>query len=425
MRRYLLLASVLILLPTVSSARTWYILPDGSGDAPTIQEGINRAEVGDTVLVGPGTYYENIEFMGRDIVVKSEMGPEVTTIDGSHKEDSVVKIWKGETRATVLEGLTITGGTGYGYETGNHYGGGVFCRDSSPQIVNNHIIKNGFSTNGFGGGIAVLTSIEQTTLASPVLTENVIAMNSSGQNGGGIGVIKSDSKIVGNTVQGNECRADGAGLWIWQYEGRASVIDNRFVANIAGDHGGGAYVCQYWHGGPYEIIGNLFMKNRTKGTGFFGDTGSGGGLALLSISGQVVYNTFVENDGTHLRRYGGGGVLFWQTDTRLIFSNNIVARNIECGVACWDSDATVGVNLFWQNEGGDLGGGERQCPELWTATQIFADPLFCNPALEDYQVAQSSPAMGGTEVLGAFDTPGCEEVPVRVTTWGRLKSMYR
>src|SRR5207249_11972489 len=49
---------------------------------PTIQAAINAASNGDTVLVAPGTYHENINFMGKGITVTSSGGPSVTTIDG-------------------------------------------------------------------------------------------------------------------------------------------------------------------------------------------------------------------------------------------------------------------------------------------------------------------------------------------------------
>src|SRR4030081_3664850 len=52
-------------------------------DQPTIQAGINAAINGDTVLVSPGTYFENINFNGKAITVKSSAGPAVTIIDGS------------------------------------------------------------------------------------------------------------------------------------------------------------------------------------------------------------------------------------------------------------------------------------------------------------------------------------------------------
>ena len=66
--------------PRPASPRTWYIQNDGSGDAPIVQAGIDSAAVGDTVLVGPGTYLENLSIVGKDLVLKSEMGPEATIL---------------------------------------------------------------------------------------------------------------------------------------------------------------------------------------------------------------------------------------------------------------------------------------------------------------------------------------------------------
>src|SRR3984893_10821563 len=77
------------------------------GDAATIQAGINAASGGDTVLVAPGTYVENIDFKGKAITVTSSGGPTNTTIDGGQK-GIVVNFANNETRASVINGFTIT-----------------------------------------------------------------------------------------------------------------------------------------------------------------------------------------------------------------------------------------------------------------------------------------------------------------------------
>src|SRR5438309_7516139 len=57
---------------------------------PTIQAAINAASNGDTILVAPGTYRENINFMGKAITVTSSGGPAVTTINGSARGTVVI-----------------------------------------------------------------------------------------------------------------------------------------------------------------------------------------------------------------------------------------------------------------------------------------------------------------------------------------------
>jgi hypothetical protein len=77
---------------------------------PTIQEAIDAADYGDTALVAPGTYSENINFREKAITVKSENGrPEDTIIDGRNA-DSVVTFTSGEGRLSILNGFTLQNG---------------------------------------------------------------------------------------------------------------------------------------------------------------------------------------------------------------------------------------------------------------------------------------------------------------------------
>jgi hypothetical protein len=82
------LVSVCLLLsvlatPAVTAAGTLRV----PGDYSTIQLAINAATHGDTVLVAPGVYFELINFGGKNITVASELGPDVTIIDGNISVD--------------------------------------------------------------------------------------------------------------------------------------------------------------------------------------------------------------------------------------------------------------------------------------------------------------------------------------------------
>jgi hypothetical protein len=50
--------ALIVYLPSLGSAKTWYVHPDST--LSKIQVALNMCGNGDTVLVGPGTYYDNI-----------------------------------------------------------------------------------------------------------------------------------------------------------------------------------------------------------------------------------------------------------------------------------------------------------------------------------------------------------------------------
>ncbi len=58
---------------------TWTV----PGNFSTIQAAINAASSGDTILVGPGTYTQSLEFGGKNITLESTAGPASTIIHPS------------------------------------------------------------------------------------------------------------------------------------------------------------------------------------------------------------------------------------------------------------------------------------------------------------------------------------------------------
>jgi len=135
--RFLIIIMFLISLYPASSA-TIINIP---ADWPTIQQGIDASADRDTVLVQPGTYVENINFNGHNIVLGSLF---LTTGDTSYirrtiidggRTERVVAFTSGEDNSTLLAGFTITNGKA-------RLGAGIYCLSSSPVIANNVIANN-------------------------------------------------------------------------------------------------------------------------------------------------------------------------------------------------------------------------------------------------------------------------------------------
>jgi len=135
-------------------------------DIDSIQGGIDLAVNGDTVLVQPGIYYENINFNGKNIVVGSLT---LTTGDTSYisqtviegdSSGSVVTLKNGEDSTAILYGFLVTHGSGTGsgpYISDPKQGGGIYIENSNPTVNNVYVVSN--SLDGWcisqGGGIYI------------------------------------------------------------------------------------------------------------------------------------------------------------------------------------------------------------------------------------------------------------------------------
>ncbi len=227
-------------------------------DQPTVQAGIQAAAAGDTVLVAPGTYFENLDFLGKAITVTSQGGEAVTILDGGSKAP-VVTFKSGETRSAVLSHFTIRHG-GPNEETYFTFGmGGVNVVNSQPSILNNIITQN----NCWG----IVTGA-----AAPLIQNNEISKTLSPDYGCGFGSgaaiyvggdlqpytagsagVRTPAQILGNVIEDNTRSglADaggngGAGVAVW---GGSPLIANNIIRNNASPGGsGGAINVQYGAG---------------------------------------------------------------------------------------------------------------------------------------------------------------------------------
>ncbi|MBC8309201.1 MAG: hypothetical protein H8E83_01650 [Planctomycetes bacterium] len=132
------------------------------GDYATIGEAIEACGTGDSILVMPGTYAENIDYDGRGISITSTSGPDLTVIDGS-ANGSVVWMYGEPSQSTVLDGFTLQNGN-------NPIGGGILT-DGSP-VITNCIIKDNVAQ--IGGGVYHL----QNGTTGPEISDSQFCNNS-------------------------------------------------------------------------------------------------------------------------------------------------------------------------------------------------------------------------------------------------------
>ncbi len=202
LRIWLTMCSFLPALVSAATGATLYVNTDGSGGAYTsIQAAINAAKPGDQIEVAAGVYKEAIVFGGKAIRLYSKGGPAVTTIDAAGLDTSVVTCRNGEGSETILEGFTITGGTGTASGVGK-VGGGMCNLSASPTVANCNFRGNRAKA---GAGMANETG-------SPTVTNCTFSGNTADAAGGGMFNGTANVRVTNCLFSGNSAPY-GGGMW--------------------------------------------------------------------------------------------------------------------------------------------------------------------------------------------------------------------
>lgn len=461
------LVLIFLSVGVVSASATIINVPDDYG---TIQQGIDASSDGDTVLVQPATYFENINFNGHNIFLGSlflTTGDtsfiEQTVIDGD-QQGSVVTFENGETANSVIEGFTITNGSGTYFDPYWEYGGGgIYCNGSAPTIQHNIIAGN---TANNGGGIGAVYT------APVVITHNKIFDNwanvTPGRIGGGGGMAiaySSDAEVSYNDIYNNFSGKAGGGIAIG-FDCNPEVMHNTIRNNLSDDYGGGIQI--------YSNVAGTFENNMIMGNTSLGSNGAGGISCRLGSNSVIANNVIFDNSAA---TYGGGIRCF--NDATPTLTNNLISGNdagisgggLECDVGAivttmntilWNNEAPDGTEIWIGQRSGssaeltisytDVEGGmasvyvEPGSILNWGAGMIDNDPLLRDPGAGDFHlmaiacgdltdspcIDAGSPAiadslidcswgLGGTRSdMGAFGGRiDCSEIPA-LSEWGIL-----
>jgi len=293
-------------------------LEDGTIDHPfdKIQEGIEAASSGDTVLVAAETYYENINL--KDGVKVQGAGADVTTINGKSEGSVVTAVDVGS--GTLLSGFTITNGTTEGH------GGGIYMERSSVVVENNIIIANTADASGAG--------IFMSKHSSPTITGNIITQNGGRYPpaqggtvaGGGIDVHGSSPTITNNIISENKAMYGGGVAFAASSYGQ--LVNNAILNNTATNRGGGIDI--YHYSSP-NIINNIIVGN------------SGTGIHSLFESFPLIdFNDVWSNMGGNYGGYAWPGASDISTDPMCV-NPAIGDYRLQVGSPCIDAGTNVGA----------------------------------------------------------------------------------
>ena len=338
MFRTTLLAAFLI---TPTALATDHYVNALSGPHLTIQSAIVAASPGDRVLIediGMVTdYVEDIDFLGKDIVVRSAPSNAFEVAIVGTGTGPVVTMRSGETTAAQLRSLYVKGGA-------STYGGGILIENSGATIMN--VLVN-HCTADFGGGIAIINS---SALLAHVGVEqnNEAGSGFYGVAGGGIYTENSKVKMKGGWVDLNRAM-EGGGMY--SIGSTLEFHHTKFALNEA-DSGGGIYLDTSL--GDANFVRCEFLENLVQPTAAAAPS-VGSGAMLFESSAKFFFSKFDENRNLN----GPGGGIAANYATLLLEDSEIARCSSEQGggLALKRSKAAVVRSNIMLNEATRQGGG--------------------------------------------------------------------
>ena len=208
---------------TSSESNTWQVALDGSGQFTLIQEAIDHASSGDTILIKAGTYAEDVTVHSKEGLMIIGEGLGRVFITGEKRVGSLhIGKWPYGATNVTIQGLTVFqhGGLGVGIFNGSgvhlkqiHVKGMIFSQQVQGVHIEDCIIEDSETT-----GVAFANS-------SGRLVGNTIRHHDHGIALGG------NSEV---TLQGNVISDILFEAVLMTDQSKATVVQNTFVRNGGG-----------------------------------------------------------------------------------------------------------------------------------------------------------------------------------------------
>ena len=410
----LFMAAALLVLSTFAHSQQTIHIP---ADQPTIQSAIDASAPGDTLLVAPGTYLENLDFHGKAITLQSAEGPATTILDGRHLAPTV-SFTNGEPRATTLIGFTIRNGAPAPTTPAQPapHGAGILLEASSPTLTGNILTDNLCAAIDATASAPLIQSnqITRTHVTPACLAQAIAPIVLTGSMSG------QTATLLHNTVESN----DLTGSQIQPNAGAIALLatpallqGNILRLNIVpGDAPSGIQILAT-PGGPTPTLieQNLIYANTTH-------CGAAGlSISILNapdtishLELQILNNTIADNlTDTTCPTTQPSEVLLapGALPSQILFANNILSTTAPHTVL--DCTTPLPQQMFHHNllHNPNAPAFSNTCPD--SGANILQDPRFKDRAQSDYHLLLASPAVdaGSDTVAAMLPTKDLDQTP--------------